>query len=72
MVLVSHVMISRLCFATPIAGGRILETGVENLLKLKQEGYLGTGMDSLLFHRIYKPILSTLHSAYHHRIDKVR
>ncbi|KIM30956.1 hypothetical protein M408DRAFT_327870 [Serendipita vermifera MAFF 305830] len=30
-----------LCCATPTAGGRILETGVEELLKLKKEGRLG-------------------------------
>lgn len=35
--------LSRLCFATPAAGGRILETGVEELLKLKQDGSLGKG-----------------------------
>ncbi|KIM19792.1 hypothetical protein M408DRAFT_30924 [Serendipita vermifera MAFF 305830] len=30
-----------LCFATPTAGGRVLEIGVENLLKLKEGGDLG-------------------------------
>ncbi|CAG8778637.1 723_t:CDS:2, partial [Acaulospora colombiana] len=30
-----------ICFATPVAGGRIFETGVEEFLKLKNGGALG-------------------------------
>lgn len=31
----------RLCLPIPIAGGRILETGIEDILKLKMSGKLG-------------------------------
>lgn len=36
--------LTRLCFDIPTAGGRLLETGVEDFLKMKVEGQLGGGV----------------------------
>jgi hypothetical protein len=46
---------SRLCFAIPSAGGRIFETGVEEFLKLKVAGKLGTSTCITIF-ELYKAI----------------
>jgi hypothetical protein len=34
-------MCTRICFEIPRAGGRLLETGTEDFLKLKSDGVLG-------------------------------
>jgi hypothetical protein len=36
-------MCERLCFEIPRTGGRLLETGTKNFLKLRRDGHLGKG-----------------------------
>jgi hypothetical protein len=37
-------MYARLCFEIPRTGGRLLETGTKDFLKLRRNGHLGSGM----------------------------
>jgi hypothetical protein len=37
-------MYARLCFEIPRTGGRLLETGTKDFLKLRRNGHLGNGM----------------------------
>ncbi|KAG6918821.1 hypothetical protein DXG01_011224 [Tephrocybe rancida] len=46
-----------LCIDIPLAGGRLLESGIEQFLKLKIEGKLGHGMASSIFIGILALIL---------------
>jgi hypothetical protein len=68
MSLVSYTILSRLCFATPTAGSRILETGTEQLLTLKKNGYLGDGMGPV---RLFLGVHLAFYSTDYHRMDKV-